>query len=246
MRLVDVHAHYGKWPFPIPERDAQGLLRLMDESDIEICLLSSTLAIVYDMREGNRRLAEAIRPCHPRLRGYVTVNANYLTESCEEMDRYLDGERFLGVKIHPSYQGRSAASAENLRLVEEVAKRRRPLLIHTMGEGAVQETLDLARRFPELTVVFGHGGGDAWEQAAREAGRMNNVYLEFCASHCERLKVPEGVRLAGAHKVMFGSDLDLISPHFVRGMYDSALLAENQRSQVYRDNAVRLFALSGE
>ena len=129
MRPIDVHAHYGKWPFPIPERDAEGLLRLMDESGIETCLLSSALAIVYDMREGNRRLAEAIRPCHPRLRGYVTVNANYLTESCEEMHRYLDGERFVGVKIHPSYQGRAAASAENLRLVEEVAKRRRPLLI---------------------------------------------------------------------------------------------------------------------
>jgi predicted TIM-barrel fold metal-dependent hydrolase len=246
MQLVDVHAHYGKWPFPIPERDVQGLLRLMDDADIEICLLSSALAIVYDMREGNRRLAEAIRPCHPRLRGYVTVNANYLTESCEEMDRYLDGDRFVGVKVHPSYQARSAASAENVRLVEEVAKSRRPLLIHTMGASAVSETLDLARRFPELPILFGHGGGDAWEQAAREASQMNNLYLEFCASHCEYLKVPEGVRLAGAHKIMFGSDLDLISPHFIRGMYDAAPLTEHQRSQVYRENAVQLFGLSGE
>ncbi len=245
MRLVDVHAHYGKWPFPIREREAEGLLRLMDEAEIETCLLSSVLAIVYDMRQGNRRLAEAISP-YRRLRAYVTVNANYLDESCEEMERYLDREGFVGVKIHPGYQGRSAGSAENLRLVEEVAKRARPLLIHTMGEGAVRETVEAARRFPELKMVLGHGGADAWELASQEAARLGNLYLEFCASHCEYGKVREGVRLAGADKVMFGSDLDLISPHFTRGMYDAAGLSEGERRRVYRENALRLFQLSGE
>jgi hypothetical protein len=245
MRLIDVHGHYGKWPFPIRERDADGLLRLMDEAGIEVCLLSSALAIVYDMREGNRRLAEAIAG-RARLRGYVTVNANYLGESCEELDRYLDMEGFVGVKIHPSYQGRSAASAENLGLMEQVAKRGRPLLIHTMGEGAVRETFEVARRFPELSMVLGHGGGDAWELAAREASGVGNVYLEFCASHCEYGKVAEGVRLAGAEKVMFGSDLDLISPHFVKGMYEAAGLSAEARALVYRANAMRLFNLSGE
>jgi len=244
MRIVDVHAHFGKWPFPIPVRNAEGLLRLMDEAEIEMCLLSSALAIVYDMREGNRALAEAIAP-HPRLRGYVTLNANYLAESCEEMDRYLDGETFVGVKIHPSYQGRSAGSVENLRLMEQAAQRGRPLLIHTMGEEAVAETVEAAARFPEMKVILAHGGGVAWQAAASKAGQAPNLYVEFCASACEYWKVTEGLRLAGAEKVLFGSDMDLISPHFIRGMYDSSEMDEETRRKVYRDNAIKLFGLTG-
>ena len=46
---------------------------------------------------------------------------------------------------------------------------------------------------------------------------------------------------AGAEKVLFGSDVDLILPEFVLGAYQEAGLSEEQAEKVFWSNAVRLF-----
>jgi len=237
-RIIDIHGHVGNWPFPIPPSSAEGLVNILRRAGIERLIISSALGVVYSFKEGNLVAAEAVER-HPQLLAYVVVNANYPEESCQEMDRHLDTDKFVGVKIHTDYQGRASDSPENLRLLEEVAKRGRPVLLHG---SSLAESVRAVERFPELPIILAHGGGPMPE-AAEAAARLPNLYLEFAASTQPYGRVRSAVEIATPEKILFGSDVDLISPDFVLGAYQEAGLTEEQLEKVCWTNAVKLFNL---
>ena len=77
MPLIDIHAHWGEWPFGCKPQTVEDLCAMLDRYDISAMLFSSSKAIQYDMEEGNRKLF-AFLEADPRLYGYVTVNPNIL------------------------------------------------------------------------------------------------------------------------------------------------------------------------
>ena len=61
------------------------IIDLMAQNEIERCVMSSTLGIVYDFAAGNEELARDMAG-HPELSGHVVVNPNYVEASIEEKD----------------------------------------------------------------------------------------------------------------------------------------------------------------
>ncbi len=241
MDIIDVHAHFGKWPFPIPERDGRGMLALMDEHGISRAIVSSVVGIVYDMEEGNARVAELAAESG-RFLGYVVVNPNFPDRSRREMDRYFANPAFVGAKIHPSYSRCPIAGERTQALIAEVSARGKPLLIHTAGAAEVM-ALDLATGQPGPPVIMGHAGADAWREGIRAAARNPRLHLDFCASYSERDKIEQALAVAGAEKIVFGSDLDLISPACVLGMCESVEMSPAQRERILAGNARGIFGL---
>ena len=68
--IIDLHAHIHGFGLPVGHHGAEDLLREMDRHQIEVTAVSSALAIMYDMVEGNAALARDIATSD-RLRGYV-------------------------------------------------------------------------------------------------------------------------------------------------------------------------------
>jgi predicted TIM-barrel fold metal-dependent hydrolase len=238
--VIDVHAHYGKWPFPMSNTGVGYTLELMKRRGIEKAILSSSYAIVYDFVEGNRKLSEAIEGYH-QLLGYVTVNPNYFEASCRELDTYLRKPNFVGVKIHPMYAHQPADSPDTRRLVRKVAEYGRPLLIHTFGPGAPYSVLRLALDCPDLPIIMGHGGADAWREAVDVMRQADNLYMEFCCTIHEAGKVRRTIDAVGADRILFGSDLDLLHPGFIAGVYEEADLTPDEMHKILFENASRLF-----
>lgn len=245
MGLIDLHAHLGCWPFPIPGRDPVGnLVRLSRKYGIDLAVVSSALAICYDMVEGNREVAEALKRTHV-LRGYVYVNPNYLAESCGELDTYLTQPGFVGVKIHPAYAGCPLGAAEMSRLIDEVAGRTTLLKVHTYAAGDAHALRADAERHPSLNIILAHACASASAVAAELAANHPNVCLEFCCSLAERGRVEAALRLCGSRQIVFGSDMDLLDPAWTLGMFDGAGLSEEDREAIMRGNAARLLGIGG-
>ncbi|MFQ5808459.1 MAG: amidohydrolase family protein [Armatimonadota bacterium] len=250
MGIIDVHGHFGRWPFPLrmPGGFSRGgsvrsLLELMERFDIETAIVSSSKAIVYDMAEGNAELAEALQHTDG-LRGYVTTNPNYVGASCREMDRYLPRSKFVGVKIHPTYSRCALGTPRMANLIGEIARRQAILKIHTFSAAAARAMAAEAARHPRMPIILAHAGGAEARETATVARDHPNVYLEFCCGHAERGKVRAAIQTAGLERILFGSDLDLINPAFVLGMYEGADLTDAEKRAIYHDNAARLFGLS--
>lgn len=240
--IIDVHSHFGKWPFPMRNTGVDYTLDLMKRRGISKTILSSSLAIVYDFIEGNRRLAAAIEG-YPNLMGYVTVNPNHFEASCKELEAYLQKPNFVGVKIHPMYARQPADSPQTRKLVQKVAEYGRPLLIHTFGQGAPLQVLQLARECPNLPIIMGHGGADAWREAVYVMQQADNLFAEFCCTIHETGKVRRSIDAVGVDRILFGSDLDLLHPGFIAGVYEEAGLSPDEIKKILYGNARRLFKI---
>ncbi|MGD9117105.1 MAG: amidohydrolase family protein, partial [Dehalococcoidia bacterium] len=103
---------------------------------------------------------------------------------------------------------------------------------------------------PELTLVCGHwGGGLLFYNLMPEVKEaMANVYFDTAASPF--LYTPEvyrqGIKLAGADKILFGSDYPLMSPRRLLDEIESLELDEDNKNLMLSGNALRLLGIKSQ
>ncbi len=241
---IDVHVHHGLWGFPARHADlVDRLLWLCDRENTVAAVCSSTLALRYDMVQGNAEMAKAIAD-QPRLLGYVSVNANWIEQSVAEMERYLPRDDFVGVKVHPPMSGVPANAPQMADLMKEVAARSPALLIHTVDQNTARQMGRYAERHPQLTIILAHAGHTDSDIAAQVAQEYSNIYLDFCCEWPGAGKIERAMQICGAEKIVYGSDMDVLEPAFTRGMFEEADLTDAQRQMIFYDNAARIFDIS--
>ena len=247
MKIIDVHTHLGKWFFPIEKTSIDNFLRIMDKNEIEVSVLSSTRSIVYDFQEGNKELAQAIKD-RPNLLGYLFLNPNYLKESFDEMDKYLNEEKFVGLGelYDQGYIGSQTLDCDgHKRILERLLEKfpQRLVLFHCWANNGVSRLLEVARESLEIKFLAGHMGNPDWEEAVERFREMENVYLEICSSSPVRGKIETAVETVGAERVVFGSDSSLINPAFIIGMVVDSEIREEDKEKIFYLNAERLLNL---
>ncbi len=244
MKIIDLHTHYGKWFFPIEKDSVDDFLKIMRKNEIEISVISSSLAIVYNFKEGNKELADILMH-HPQLFGYLFLNPNYLEESFGEMDRYLQNEKFIGLGelYDEGYIGSETLNGEGYkqileRLLEKFSQRL--VLFHCGGKKGIFRLLEVAKEFPEINFIAGHMGKPECELAAKTFKKVKNVYLEICSSFPWRGKIETVVKEIGAQRIVFGSDSTLINPAFIIGMVIESDISKEEKEKILYLNAKNL------
>lgn len=242
MPVIDVHAHFGSWPFAIRGWDRNYTNGLLERYEIEKCIFSSSEAVVSNFMEGNRKLAEAIVD-QPRMLGYVVVNPNYVEESVEEMRKYLPKPNFVGVKFHNAYSKQMINTPASKEILNSSRRYAKPVLSHTWGVDGVNALLEAAKEFKTLNFIMAHMGGNAWQYAIEIAEPILNIFLEPASSLCDRDKVRTAVERIGDRRFLFGSDLTLINPAAMLGMIHDADLRPAQKERILYRNAKELFGI---
>lgn len=240
--IIDVHAHCGLWFFPIFCESPSKVADLCDRYGIEKAIFSSSRAITYDMESGNHETSEFIAN-DERFYGYVYLNSGQRKESRGQIEAYLTQDRFLGVKLHPSYSGQPANSQATVDLLGSLPKDK-IILIHTWGPSGVNQVRQLAGALPKHSIIMGHMGGtaeDGWRAGIEAALQLPNLYLEICGGLLHHDRIAVAAKKVGSNRILFGSDMTLIDPAFSLGqVLDSAITADEKR-QILRGNAARLF-----
>lgn len=240
--IIDVHAHWGAWHFPSECHDRENLYRIMDDAGIEKAVLSSTVAIQMDVAGGNEDLARLIeRDRDNRLYGAVVVNPRLAAESLRSLDRFAGHERFVGIKYHPHYSRIPSPAPEAMTLFQAGFEGGlRAYFVHTYSEQQARENLEVAERFPEVSVFLFHMGGNEPRPTAIAAGPYENAILEPCCTPSTRGKLRFAVDTVGEERVVFGSDLTLISPFHTLGMVLEEEFDPRVLRKILRGNALRL------
>ena len=246
MKAIDVHAHFGKWFFPIEADSVAALLDMMARNDIAKAVLSSALAIIYDFREGNAAMARAVAESSS-LYGYLFLNPNYVRASLLEMERYLGANpKFVGLKLYSGgYIGDQLLDCPGHRVFLTELQRKYPrvncVLFHTYSCVEARQLLEIARAFPGLNFIMGHMGGTEWPTAVGIVAEAPNIYLELCSGNQARGLIETGVATVGARRVVFGSDMTLLNPAWTLGAIASAEIPDAEKACIVHDNAARLF-----
>ncbi|MBI2755635.1 MAG: amidohydrolase family protein [Chloroflexi bacterium] len=220
--LIDVHGHVGPIRFPTPPIEPSALPALMAEHGVTTTLASSIRAIMDDAPRGNADALEAARASNDALHAYVVVNPNDLEGSCRAMDRaYAAGA--VGAKLHCQWSGQPTAAPATRALLQEVARRERPLKVHNDGPGWGAAIVEAARAYPRWKVIVAHGGpGTPDAEGAWTVEHADNVYLELATTAPDLPVVRDVVRRVGPDRLLLGTDVPLIDPAYVLGMYADA------------------------
>lgn len=198
--------HVGSFegPFGV-SLDRDGIEQLMRDHDI------SNGVVFYPDNAYVAEVVESIPGLYalvwgnPRVPGYV-----------EEVERYLEHPKFLGLKLHPLIDGYLPNDPSVHPMIELILERDLPVLIHC---GHPIFTLpwsieELAVSFPAAKIVIGHmGHGNAvYIQASIDVALRNpNVYLETSGMPMHT-KIREAYERVGGTRVLFGTDVPFHHP----------------------------------
>ena len=232
--VFDAHMHVGDYGIFGVSLDRDGLVELMSANDVTTGIVFSpdndaVMEVVETVPE-----AYGLYWADPTRRGYV-----------EEVRCFLDHPKFLGAKLHPLLDGYLPNDPIVHPLMGLLGERGLPVLVHT---GHPIFTLpwsveELAVAFPAVSVIMGHmghGNGVYINAAIDAAARRPNIYLETSGMPMHT-KIREAVERAGAHKVLYGSDVPFHHPQVEMLKIRLSGLSEELIERVFATNARSVF-----
>jgi len=241
---------------------ADELIASMNKSGVDISVIVNTGWTTHELCvETNDYILESIARYPQRLIGFCTVQPQSYEAAIAEIERCAKG----GIKgigeMRPDMQLFDFADEMVMEpLVEVIKKHKLILLTHASepvghqypGKGNITPDMlySFITSYPDLTIVCAHWGGGlpfyALMPEVKQA--MNNVYFDTAASPF--LYSPQVydqvIQLAGADKILFGSDYPLLAQGRLLSEINSLNLPEETKNLILSGNAQKLLGIQDE
>ncbi len=228
-------------------------LAAMDEADVELALLSAwhgPAGPIISNEEVNAQIDEA----PDRFRGLAAVDLKNPMQAVREIRRWVDAERFVGVRIVPwlwdlppndrrYYPVYAACIEAGVPFCTQIGHTG-PLCRSEPGR-LIPYLDDVLLDFPELTVVGGHVGFPWVDEVISLAFKYPNFHVDTSAYAVHRLpnSFVDFMKSSGAKRVMFGSNWPMIPPGKCLEQLDTLGLSGEQRAAFLSGNATQVFNL---
>ena len=240
--VIDIHCHAGtaeKLQAPWTTRaDLSAYLERAEEAGIDKTVVFAITSDDYE--RANAEVAEIVTRHADKLIGFVRIHPERDKGKIERLlRRAVEDYGFRGIKVH-------GGEALPTREVCEVAKSLNlPILVDIMGRVEVLPLL--AVEFPEVNFVVAHLGSfaDDWrvfQVMPFMLAKFPNLYADTSGVRfIDHLL--EAIRVAGAKKILFGSDGPLLHPGLELHKIRLLKLPQEDEVLILGENARRLLRL---
>ena len=189
-------------------------------------------ALSDDLGAGNRETA-AFLDVESRARGLIVVNPLQPERSKQELERWRNDSRFVGVKTIQDFYG-LRLDADQYRPILDLLSDMPgwPIMAHLPG------LKEAAAAYPTVQFVAAHS---TWRH--RELGESTNVWFDIATSTPGKKESDIGdlIDVVGIDRVLFSSDAPLIDPAFTIAKLASLNLPAEALDAIFADNALRAF-----
>lgn len=242
--IIDAHMHVGTkfgWSW-----SAQDALKMMDESHIDMAVVTG----LGEVPGENVVIEELIRTLneHPDRfpRGFLRMNPWFGEKAAELFEETIKkNDNIRGIKFHPSSAPIWPNHPFALTLWRKAGEHNCPVYIHS-GTDPMSLPLQIgkaAKECPETKFLLGHYGGFFYyEDALKVASKYKNIYLETSLIPYPAA-IKKGVRLVGADRIVFGSDLPPLNPRVELKKFDLAGLTEEEKDRILCMNIAELLEI---
>ena len=238
--IIDAHAHLGVFQKFRLENDADSLVAVMDRFGIDLACVSSLKGILYDFIEGNREVFKAMKKYPNRILGYAYINPWYGEEGLKELETCIKRFGMIGLKLHPDYSDCPVDSLEALKIIEGAVRLRVPILLHSYDGGL--QVGNVAERFPEAKIIMAHMGG-VWRKSLHIAKKHENIIAETCSSVFDPGMIEEFVKVIGAERVVFGTDVPLLDAGCMMAKVKASKISEEDKRLILGGNMERILKI---
>jgi predicted TIM-barrel fold metal-dependent hydrolase len=204
--IIDSHVHTGV--------RAQGddvplerVISNMKALGIDKAVLFTTQGFYSDTRATNDQLAAAAARYPGVLYPWATVDPHEGESAVVELRRAITELGMGGLKLHPWVQGFSTTNPKMDMLMDELVTLDVPLVFHDGSPpwATSLQIANLARRYPTVPVILGHGGlRELWPDALRAARQLDNLWLGTSGVPYHGLQ--KMVDTLGPERLLFGTD----------------------------------------
>jgi predicted TIM-barrel fold metal-dependent hydrolase len=240
--VIDIHCHVGtaeKLQAPWTTRaDLSAYLERAREAGIHKTVVFAIACEDYE--RANAEVARTVAEHPDRLVGFARIHPERDRGRVKSLVRKaIDEYGFRGVKVH-------GGEALPTREVCEVAKQYNlPILVDIVGRVEVLPLL--ATEYPEVNFVIAHLGSFADDWSVYQLmpyllARYPNLYADTSGVRFFDYLLA-AVKIAGAHKVLFGSDGPLLHPGLELCKIRLLKLNPEEEELVLAENAKRLLQL---
>lgn len=244
MRIIDCHAHYGRFSrTPIICADAGSMLRAMDCAGVEKVCVSSFLSIGPDCQAGNDMVGEAVRQHPDRFIGYAVINPNRPEEIQDELERCFLQLGFAAIKLHPAFHHYAIDGPAYRQVFEYAAENRKTILSHEWGRPEFLEKV--SEEYPQANFIIAHTGFWDGRNEFIYAGVLNrqpNVFVDLVYSNIYYEVLERMVAQVGAEKILWGSDFPLHDLPYQLGRLIFSKLEEAAVEKILGGNILRILS----
>lgn len=241
----------GSTPADVPT--VGSTLAAMDEAGVEIALLSAWHG-PEGVLIGNAEVAEQIDAAPTRFRGLATADLTNPMEAVRELRRWVDGERFVGVRVAPWLWGLPPNDRLYYPIYAACIDLGVPLCTQIGHTGPLRRSEtgrlipyleEVMLDFPELIVVGGHVGFPWLDELVTMTVKFPNFHVDTSAYAAHRLPdaFVEWMKGIGRDRVMFGTNWPMISPARCLEHVDRLGLDAAQTARFLSGTARRVFGL---
>jgi uncharacterized protein len=238
---------------------AEDLITDMDQDGVDISVIVnygwSTHALCV---ETNDYILESIAKYPKRLLGFCTANSYTDERALQEIERCVKG----GIKgvgeLRPDLQPYNYLAKDALKPFADLLRKKKLIVLTHSSEpvghlypgkaGATPGLLyGLITALGDLPIVCAHWGGGLpfYDLMPEVRTALENVYYDTAVSPF--LYRPEIYRhvseLAGADRIIFGSDFPVMPPRRIISEINSADISKNAKEEILSGNAARLLGL---
>ena len=247
--IVDFCAYLGNWPlYPLPIRDAAGLVGAMDRCGIDAAFVSLVDgAFSLNPRDANERLKSLVAGHTGRLLPVGTVDP---TSPCwrEDVMDGVEGTGLAGFRIHPTYQGyaldntsapsewRLPKSDGVLALAHTLAMVHRPLFIAAFIDEErfqhpafrvppvpLNQIAGLIRRAPKTTFVLNNLTVEQATALLDMPGiSLSNVFMDVNAMDKPFNGLVQLIQHHGSDRLVYGSQVPFLYPEATLALLQEA------------------------
>lgn len=240
--IIDMHTHI--W-LDFAEQDRLALRQAVDEVPLRRIHVSGLKGQNPDedtVRDINDSVRVFLAEC-PVARGFVYLNPHHGAAALRELQRGLDNG-FTGIKL---WVASLANDPLNFPIYEAAIENNLPVLLHAFDKAVGQceyesrpfHVVEAARRYPECTFIMAHVAGK-FISGVDVARPYPNLHVDVSGSYGERGMVEYAVKMLGAERILFGSDMPDSDIYHNMGKIFAANLSSHVQELVLWKNAERI------
>jgi len=242
IKVVDPHLHNSRVShFFSRFENGADMLASMDRIGINYGVLSD-LWSVEEQWNSFDKLCDFCNLAPGRFYAYSSPHPDW-GDFYTNLSRQCANPLVAGIKLHPVVHEKPFDCKQYNFACEVGAEHGIPLLFHTWGVADIDAISALADRYPKTNFLAGHSGGEAAAvaYATKMSALRDNLYLDTACSFVWQGAIEYMVRIAGARKVLYGSDAYWNSMEVAIGRVLFAEISEEEKTMILGENALRLY-----
>lgn len=243
--IVDTHIHLGGWnPSAAGTGVAADTIADMDRCNIQRVVATSLWSCYGEVARGNDYVAQAAATYPNRIHGYLTLDPKHPAEVQQQIEQHGDNPAFVGMKLHGATHAIQITDERCHAALDYANMRNWPVLIH--GNFVPEPWQEVAPKYPNANLIIAHISGcghDApgAQAIARLARTQPNLYFDIASSASYFEFLPRLIELAGANKILYGSDHPIFDFGYELGQVIHSDITPADKQLILSDNAHRLF-----